>query len=1730
MKRLAVVLVAALGVLIGCMGGGGGGGGVAGSAGALGHISGKLTLQAGLASIHASSTRSLASVQPGDAVVFLEENPSITAVPAADGLYRIDGIPFGSYYVLVRVRSPGGMTYKVRSLGQAVLSPDAPAVQVDLSVAPADVADRRARLLVYGPTGQAAVNCTVSLWGEPFESMGNGIYLSPSMPAAGVGTIHVAPPVGTAWEPAVLALPAGTFQSDTLVVIGAAMVPAGSVNHPPVVRLSAPLRTSEGNGALNLSASVSDQDGDLLVTSWAASGGSFSSVASYSAVWIAPADAASATVTFAATEASGYGPFLTSKAQLVIYVSPPGAPEIPGEITMHAPRKLAGIVGTATSQIQGNMGATYIASITWPSDVPPDISWTASKGAPTSYSGTTFAWTSPEIAAGSVDTAIITLVVADASTRIERTLTLLISSLPVAEITSPSGTQFEAGVTVAFRGEARDYLGVSIPAASLTWYLATGASDLQSVATGTREFSWGFTTRGTYRIALRAVDGKNVPATATKDISVINARPVVSISSPADQSSYLEDVAVLFQGTAVDLEDGAIVANDSFGWNSSIDGFLASGTSISQSNLSAGSHRITLSARDSEGGVGTASITVRINLPPVMDFTPPEDAAYFTGQSIAFQGVGTDTNGAPILPTRMSWFLDDAPAAWRSGIGSFDVPDTAFTAGTHRVRLEGTGALSSIGSVTHRFHVRVTPASILSPADETRVDIGTPVTLTATPSSTGALMMEWWKNWGTAGAEKIGDGTPLTYTFPEGRHTITYVGTDSQRIVSANTVDLSVENLPLMAFMPVSGSAFFTGTVIPFRGVGTDSDGISPLPAARMTWYIDSSGDSPWRTATASFDLESGVETAGVRRVTLAGQSLLGAAIGSVANDITIEYPLPEITSPASGTTFDPAEQLVLTGTPAADGVIPMQWWLDYDSPERRLLGTTTTVSTDSPSLGWHYLSYIGTDTAGVANRDDIMVLVRAKPSLAITPPDGTCLFGGSGISLVGMATEAVTLAPIPSGNLTWYLDGTLWKAGSPNLVEPAEVATGLHRIGLVAVDSNGIASAATSSIYFGYTLPAIQSPASGTQFAGGSTVTFTAVPPSTDTITMRWYDDGAEFGVGNSVSHAPAIGLHTISYAGTDRLGRGATHTIQILVDDRPTVALAWGNGAAVQDDDIVFGGHAYSMIGAGTQSSNLPVPAANLTWHLDGSPVAWKTGSTVNVADGELATGAHQILLRALDEYGLDASATRSVYIGYPVASITSPASGTRIDTDLDAVFTAVPDSSSPVTMRWYWDETNEFGTGETATTNTIASGWRTITYVGTDSTGIQSPSSITLLVNRLPTATARIVSPEQYATAPGEIPIFIASPGTPIVLNATGTDHELVGIQPPASLTWYFPPGSFRTTGASISLNIENPGTQTVVLTSTDNFGSVSTTTIQFWVWDAEYYDAARISEPLLRPTGIVGYDIDTVFVANASGSEVIRFKRGRLLTAHGDLILDPDPATVTRNLTGVGSLTDSLIAISGAGDSVYSLEMDIGAGASRIKRFLAADLTAKTIKTMPSYQFPFGSGDDQLDNPTDLQIVGDVDANEASVFYIADRDNGRIMKWDIPNNAFFSKKTGLGDPVAVRYDATDQNVYVLERGLGQITVYDKDLNSLNISYDIGAPGASFCLTQTKIYATDPVNDQIVMFDMNGNTLHRFGRPGTQLGEFSEPWGVVVIENDLYVVERGNNRIQRIRGGAW
>ncbi|MEM7351248.1 MAG: hypothetical protein AAF657_10610 [Acidobacteriota bacterium] len=88
-----------------------------------------------------------------------------------------------------------------------------------------------------------------------------------------------------------------------------------------------------------------------------------------------------------------------------------------------------------------------------------------------------------------------------------------------------------------------------------------------------------------------------------------NTAPQVTISAPANGSSFTEGTSIAFTGTATDAEDGNLTA--SLTWSSSLDGNLGNGGNIS-SALSVGSHTVTAAVTDSGGLQGSAAIDVTV--------------------------------------------------------------------------------------------------------------------------------------------------------------------------------------------------------------------------------------------------------------------------------------------------------------------------------------------------------------------------------------------------------------------------------------------------------------------------------------------------------------------------------------------------------------------------------------------------------------------------------------------------------------------------------------------------------------------------------------------------------------------------------------------------------------------------------------------------------------------------------------------------------------------------------------------------------------------------------------------------------------------------------------------------------------------------------------------------------------------------------------------------------------
>lgn len=170
-----------------------------------------------------------------EALVFLEEDVSLSAKPDAAGQFVIENVPDGSYHLIIRLSSILAPSYKVRlvtplQVSSAVAPPPARVV-----VTPADKADSYISILLVDQNGVPVADATVTLWGETFTHQGDGMYLSPPMPAGSVGRIFIEPQPGTSLQEQTIEIASSTFVYEDIPSLGATLIPAGIKNRPPSV-------------------------------------------------------------------------------------------------------------------------------------------------------------------------------------------------------------------------------------------------------------------------------------------------------------------------------------------------------------------------------------------------------------------------------------------------------------------------------------------------------------------------------------------------------------------------------------------------------------------------------------------------------------------------------------------------------------------------------------------------------------------------------------------------------------------------------------------------------------------------------------------------------------------------------------------------------------------------------------------------------------------------------------------------------------------------------------------------------------------------------------------------------------------------------------------------------------------------------------------------------------------------------------------------------------------------------------------------------------------------------------------------------------------------------------------------------------------------------------------------------------------------------------------------------
>lgn len=178
---------------------------------------------------------------------------------------------------------------------------------------------------------------------------------------------------------------------------------------------------------------------------------------------------------------------------------------------------------------------------------------------------------------------------------------------PTVTIDAPAdGASFGSGESIIFSGTASDDEDGNL-SANINW-----SSDLDGPL-GTDASIATTLSDGVHTITAQVTDAGGASASDVISITVgtPNTPPTVTITSPANGTSFDAGTSISFAGSASDAEDGDLSSDIS--WTSSINGAIGTGSSFSTSTLSTGSHTITAEVADAGGATSSDAITLTVN-------------------------------------------------------------------------------------------------------------------------------------------------------------------------------------------------------------------------------------------------------------------------------------------------------------------------------------------------------------------------------------------------------------------------------------------------------------------------------------------------------------------------------------------------------------------------------------------------------------------------------------------------------------------------------------------------------------------------------------------------------------------------------------------------------------------------------------------------------------------------------------------------------------------------------------------------------------------------------------------------------------------------------------------------------------------------------------------------------------------------------------------------------------
>lgn len=362
-----------------------------------------------------------------------------------------------------------------------------------------------------------------------------------------------------------------------------------------------------------------------------------------------------------------------------------------------------------------------------------------------------------------------------------------VTSAPEVVIDAPGNANlYTTGTEIVFSGSASDAEDGALSGDALVW-----RSDIDGrLGTGTT-VTVSNLSQGIHTIRLTAKDSDDDNGSASIRLT-LNDPPRVSITDPEDDALYGADEEVYFSGSAMDTEDGQL-SGGALAWTSSIDGQIGTVSSFFASSLSLGIHTITLSATDSDGASGSASINLTINDGPLAAIdNPPNASVYLEGTEIVFAGSAIDAEDGELTGESLVWTSD---IDGQIGTGT-SLSSDGLSAGTHTVTLTAVDSAGMIGTASVTFIINSPPvATIDRPYDGSLHAANDNITFagSAIDSEDGSIISSAALAWSSDVDGVVGSGTSFnTNGLSSGMHEITFTAKDANGATGSDSVYIQV--------------------------------------------------------------------------------------------------------------------------------------------------------------------------------------------------------------------------------------------------------------------------------------------------------------------------------------------------------------------------------------------------------------------------------------------------------------------------------------------------------------------------------------------------------------------------------------------------------------------------------------------------------------------------------------------------------------------------------------------------------------------------------------------------------------------------------------------------------------------------------------------------------------------------------------------------------------------------